>query len=89
MNNKDEIDSLFIDKTFNGLKDDIKNLDRLYALWINSYRSFSICFKGGQPEILTNSFDYNAKLFNQFINKSSQIDHILVINSLTEGFFFK
>lgn len=86
MNNKDEIDNLFIDKTFSVFKDDIKNLDRLYASWINSYRAFSICFKGGQPEILTNSFEYNAKLFNQFINKSSQIDHILVINSLTEGF---
>lgn len=86
VNNKEEIDNLFIDKTFDIFRDDIKNLDRMYASWINSYRSFSICFKGGQPEILTNSFDYNTKLFNQFINKSSQIDHILVINSLTEGF---
>ena len=86
MNNKDEIDNLFIDNVFNGFKEGTKVLDRLYATWINSYRAFSICFKGGQPEILTNSFEYNSKLFNQFINKSSQIDHILIINSLTEGF---
>ena len=86
MNNKDEIDNLFKDDVFNSFKEGVKHLDRLYASWINSYRAFSICFKGGQPEILTNSFEYNSKLFNQFINKSSQITHILVINSLTESF---
>ena len=86
LNNKDEIDGLFSDKTFSSFLEGIKRLDQLYATWINSYRSFSVCFKGGQPEILTNSFDYNSKLFNQFINKSTQINHILVINELTEGF---
>lgn len=86
LNNKDEIDELFKDKTFTGFLEGIKTLDRLYATWINSYRSFSVCFKGGQPEILTNTFEYNSKLFNQFINKSDQINHILVINELTEGF---
>lgn len=86
LNHPNNINSLFKESTFKGLLDDIKALDKLYATWTNKYRLFAVCFKGSQPETLTNSFEQNKKLFRQFIDKSDQIKHILVINELTEGF---
>lgn len=66
--------------------DDAKDLDKLYTDWIGAYRMFSVCFKGGQPTFSDNTFEYNIKLFRQYINKTDQIDPILNINSLTEHF---
>lgn len=86
LNHPENINELFKDEIFSQFLDSIKNLDKLYATWMNRYRTFSVCFKGSQPETLTNSFETNKKLFKQFIDKSDQIKPIITINELTEGF---
>ncbi len=86
LNNPSKINDIFKEKVFNEYLEDVKTLDKLYATWINRYRTFSVCFKGSQPEALTNSFEQNKKLFKQFIDKSNQIKPIITINELTEGF---
>lgn len=86
LNHPENINSLFVDSKFKSLLEDIKILDRLCATWTNRYRLFSVCFKGSQPETLTNSFEQNKKLFRQFIDRADQINPILTINELTEGF---
>lgn len=86
LNNPSLVDELFIDKKFEELLKDTKHLDNLHSHWSAAYRMFSVCFKGSQPEMLINSFDTNTKLFKQFIDKVDQIEPVLKINSLTEGF---
>lgn len=81
-----QIDELLKEKRFDTMLDDAKDLDKLYTDWIGAYRMFSVCFKGGQPTFSDNTFEYNIKLFRQYINKTDQIDPILNINSLTEHF---
>ena len=86
LNNPLLIDELFVDKKFDEMLKDTKELDNLHSQWGAGYRMFSVCFKGSQPEILTNSFDTNTKVFKQFIDKADQIEPILNINTLTESF---
>lgn len=86
LNNPAMVDELFEPKLFDELLADTRKLDNIYSQWSAAYRTFSVCFKGSQPEMLTNSFNINTKLFKQFIDKSNQIEPILNINSLTEGF---
>ncbi len=84
--NKDNINNLLTDETFDELLEEAKDLNNLYDKWNECYRKFAVCFKGSQPDFLTNSFDANTKLFKQFIDKSNQIEPILTINELTQNF---
>lgn len=80
------IDNLFVNETFNEMLKDVQSLNQIYNRWNNHFRNFASCFRGSQPDITSNSFEYNKKLFQQFIDKKDQIDPILKINELTEGF---
>lgn len=86
LNHKTILDDIFKEEQFNSLLDDTKVLDALYSKWNSSFRQFAVCFKGSQPELLTNSFETNYKLFKQFMDKTSQIQPILKINEITEEF---
>lgn len=86
LNHKTILDDIFKEEQFNSLLDDTKVLDALYSKWNSSFRQFAVCFKGSQPEMLTNSFETNYKLFKQFMDKTSQIQPILKINEITEEF---
>lgn len=80
------VDDLFTEEKFNTFLDDTKYIDSIYTNWISYFRAFSICFKAGQPELQYNSFDFNIKLFRQFIEKQSQVSPILNINRITDEF---
>ena len=86
LNHKTVLDDIFKEERFNYLLDDAKTLDALYSKWNSNFRQFAVCFKGSQPELLTNSFETNYKLFKQFMDKTSQIRPILKINELIEEF---
>ena len=83
---KNKIDDLFENSCFDEMLADIKNLNNYYVKWNNHFRNFASCFRGSQPDIPTYSFEHNKKLFQQFLDKESQIQPILTINELTEGF---
>ena len=80
------VDDLFLEKNYDNLFKEVEEIEKEYINWISAYRTFAVCFKGGQPGFNTNTFEQNIKLFNQFIAKQDQIEPILEINSLTEHF---
>lgn len=86
INKNCDVDSLFIDETFSKFLDDTRKIDNIYTNWIGCFRAFSICFRAGQPELQYNNFDYNIKLFRQFVEKKAQVAPILNINRLTDSF---
>lgn len=81
-----KIDNLFVNSCFDELLEDVKELNSVHIKWNNHFRNFASCFRGSQPDIPTNGFEHNKKLFLQFLDKVNQIEPILTINELTEGF---
>ncbi len=78
------VDDLFTDKVFREFLEDTKYVDEIYGEWNAHYRAFNVCFKAGQPEIQYNPFEFNIKLFRQFVEKKSQVAPILNINHITD-----
>ncbi len=58
------------------------NLRKLCSEWFTAFRSFSLCFKGGNNIIQMNNFTQNTTLLTEFVNTTYQIESILFINEV-------
>lgn len=76
------VEALFENETLTRLIDNGITLRKLCTEWFNAFRSFSLCFKGGNNIIQMNSFKANNELLTAFSNTTYQIEHILFINEV-------
>lgn len=80
LNSDSDIDALFTNDNLDSLIEDGFKLRDHYNEWINMFRTFSLCFKGGKNNLQENNLDIvsnEMKLFNETLE---QIEPVLFIN---------
>ncbi len=81
--NKDaDVNALFQEPTFSRFCDNAIKIDEILAKWIQSYKSFSLCFRGGMGVLQINSLQDNITLLKNYVKTSKQVEHILFINEV-------
>lgn len=73
---------LFQEPQLNGLIEGAIPLRNLCSDWINAFRAFSLCFKGGKTELQGNSFKDNIQILKEYVLSTNQVEHILHINDV-------
>lgn len=77
--NLDDVDQIYDEIKFKQMVEDTYLLNNLYYKWYSKFKSFSICFKGGQAGLQLQTFAQNKLVIDNFIRKIYQIDDVLFI----------
>ncbi|MDY4052850.1 MAG: hypothetical protein SOY80_05860 [Bacilli bacterium] len=75
-----DVSDLFQEPTLSRLIENAIHLNSTWSEWINNFRLFSFCFKGGKNFLQTNPFKENIVVLTEYVQSTSHVKHILQIN---------
>lgn len=82
LNEDADVKSLFQEPTLSRFNDNAIKIDNIISEWVQSYKAFSLCFKGGKGFLQTNSLKENITLLKSYEKTTNHIEHILFINEV-------